>query len=771
MTDAASLITEIQSLFDQAAFKRAEQACRDAGEAARADPRIGVLHARALERMGRRGEAIQVLRKLIADAPGDADACYHLGRLLIETDRLEIAAGDIRKPFAFKLEWCEIAYPNRTRYPASLVPEGFQMLQTCLQLDSSRADAAIAMALTLFDIPERRKDAVPMIQQIVAAAPQLVAGHFGMGRLALWQGAVEIAAAAFAHVTQAEPAYPQARAYLALATFGQQGGETVPAEIALQDAEGHAQIASAIAEVLANPNIRPALRNILGLLAGAYARHLAGLAEEAARSRGAYIEAARLIDAALRLSGSSYEICMAIGHLMFAANLAEYAEVAFHNARAHAPDSEAPAKMLETIARGKGASPQYGGIIGPSPPPSYSGLNVHMSAEDVLQFGEASCKDLDLQKAVRLLRVGTQNHPGNAEIQLRLSEALAYQGLIDEALAPAERALELDPDNGWMAAHLGALYRCKGRLGESWQLLEQRFRYARPDSRSELPALPRWEGQSLDAGKLLIWREEGFGDEIRFASCLTDAIAEVGIDNIIWECSPRLLGLFRRSFPGLDVGPEDLAQPDHASAQYHLPIMSLPGRYRNELGDFPASGAYLAADPARVEKWKQRLGQLSDAPKIGICWRSLNNSWRKRPQSNTLADWAPVLAGSEYSFVNLQAEDCADEIAWAEAEYGCTIYSFDDLDLKNDAEETAALMTALDALVSCRCWIITFAGALGRPVFNFSGPYNNWMSDLDHDPWAPTTLTFYRQFGEPWQPCMRAVAAALESALPIGSGR
>ena len=761
MTDAASLISEITSLCDQAAFQRAELKCREAGKAADDDPRIGVLHGQILERLGRPAEAIQVLRRLTESHPGFADGHYRLGRLLLETDRIEVAGGDIRKPFSFKLEWGEIVYPNRTRYPLSRIPEGVDSLLTCLQLDSSRVDAAIALALTYFDIPEKRGEAAQLIQQIVNAAPQLIPGHFGMGRLALWQGAIEIAHAAFTHVAAGDPGFPHIRAYLALATFGQSGGSSVPREIADQDTEGHGCTARAISETLANSNIRPALRNNFELLAGPYSRYLAERAREAVQSRNAYVDAANLIEATLRLSGSSYEICMAIGQLMFAGNVIEYAEIAFHNACAHSPDAKDPVRMLDLIGRSKSASPQYGGIIGPSPPPCYSGLNVHMSAEDVLQFGEASCKDLDLKKAARILGAGAQNYPDDAEIQLRLSEAYAYQGLIEAAIVPAERAHELDPDDGWISAHLGALYRCSGRWRESWTLLEHRFQYERPGSRSELPDLPRWTGQPLDEGKLLVWREEGFGDELRFASCLVDAIAEVGADKIIWECSPRLLTLFRRSFPGVDVRPEDLASPAHEGARYHLPLMSLPGRYRDDLDQFPASGRYLVADPDRVETWKQRLAEVSAAPAVGICWRSLNDSWRKRPQSNTLADWAPVLAASGLSFISLQADDCREEIARANADFGCSIHTFDGLDVKNDAEETAALMAALDAVVSCRCWIITFAGALGRPVFNYSGPFNNWMADLPYDPWAPTTKTFYRRHGDTWETCMQAVADAL----------
>ena len=109
-----------------------------------------------------------------------------------------------------------------------------------------------------------------------------------------------------------------------------------------------------------------------------------------------------------------------------------------------------------------------------------------------------------------------------------------------------------------------------------------------------------------------------------------------------------------------------------------------------------------------------------------------------------------------------QGDDCAEEIAAAERQFDCSIQVFEDLDIKNDAEEVAALLTALDAIVTCRCWITAFAGALGVPTYCFSAPFNMQMMDLPYDPWAPMTKIYYRAYEESWEGCMRAISGALE---------
>ena len=63
--------------------------------------------------------------------------------------------------------------------------------------------------------------------------------------------------------------------------------------------------------------------------------------------------------------------------------------------------------------------------------------------------------------------------------------------------------------------------------------------------------LPRWSGQPLNDGRLVILGEQGIGDQIMFASCLPD-VAQEGVSATLF-CEERLVDLFARSFPSLEV--------------------------------------------------------------------------------------------------------------------------------------------------------------------------------------------------------------------------
>src|SRR5262249_42415858 len=139
----------------------------------------------------------------------------------------------------------------------------------------------------------------------------------------------------------------------------------------------------------------------------------------------------------------------------------------------------------------------------------------------------------------------------------------------------------------------------RGDLASGWR--EYEYRFLRRNA-SE-PAFPYalWDGSRLDRGMLLLCAEQGVGDEIMFASCIEDALAEA---HCTVECARRLTPLFARSFPGAHVIgrlehpgdlPSDLPRPDRRIA-----VGSLPMIFRPDLESFPARRSYLVPDPEQV---------------------------------------------------------------------------------------------------------------------------------------------------------------------------
>src|SRR3546814_4385560 len=67
---------------------------------------------------------------------------------------------------------------------------------------------------------------------------------------------------------------------------------------------------------------------------------------------------------------------------------------------------------------------------------------------------------------------------------------------------------------------------------------------------------PRWQGEDISDKRILVWREQGVGDEIDFSRRYPQIIAAAG--QTVIEADKRLLPLFARTFSQAQFLPEKL---------------------------------------------------------------------------------------------------------------------------------------------------------------------------------------------------------------------
>ena len=312
----------------------------------------------------------------------------------------------------------------------------------------------------------------------------------------------------------------------------------------------------------------------------------------------------------------------------------------------------------------------------------------------------------------------------------------------------------------------------RGRLTEAWRAHDWRWRASDfPSERRRLTA-PRWQGEAIPGRRLMIWREQGLGDEILFASLLGWVQKAAKGARVIVECDRRLTGLLARSWPGIETRPPSFdpttgAEPTSPDYDCHLPAADLAELAGGRLTAID-SAPYLRPDPVLLTKWRQRLDGLPAGLKVGICWRSgLIND--RRGAYTTLDDWAPVFALPGLTLVNLQYDDCAAELAATRQRYGVEVATWDDLDLKNDLDQVAALIAGLDLLISAPTSVAELGGAVGTPTWRISGMLGDWSNlGAACRPWFRATRAFVadtRRSG--WQgTVLRRIASALAQSRP-----
>lgn len=349
-----------------------------------------------------------------------------------------------------------------------------------------------------------------------------------------------------------------------------------------------------------------------------------------------------------------------------------------------------------------------------------------------------------------------QINPSDSRAHSNLGSALIMMGRTSDALTCFETALSIEPGNYDALSNIGTVrnkmgdshgaldayaksielnandaefvasvkYRMSydylriGDLRSGWAMYE--YGFIPVDQRSRNPKrsfkVPRWTGENLEDQRLMLWREQGLGDELMFLGALDDVLTQA--KHVIVECDPRLIAPLSRSFPEVSFrGPAHDMSPALMQTlddyDLHLPSGSLMHMYRNELSDFDRVRPFVIPDAQRVEDFRNRLAKLPHRVKLGICWRSGALNVERNSSYTSISDWEPILRLPNVDFINLQYGDCSEELANVASHFGVTIHQWPDLDLKNDLDGVFALMSCLDHVVSVGTAVSVMAPAVG----------------------------------------------------------
>jgi tetratricopeptide (TPR) repeat protein len=361
-------------------------------------------------------------------------------------------------------------------------------------------------------------------------------------------------------------------------------------------------------------------------------------------------------------------------------------------------------------------------------------------------------------------RARAQNN-SDAELLNNLGIVLQDLGRLDEAIECYDKAIALKPGFELALFHRSLAYLLRHDFARGWT--DYDLRLLSIDQPRRPAVYPRWDGGDLSQRRILVYAEQGLGDEIMFSSCLPQVIA-ASCHSVV-ECSPKLERLFRRSFPVATVYATTAARDfpqlvSDAGVDLQIAMGSLPRYLRRAYADFPRHSGYLQADPERVQLWRERLAALGPGLKIGISWQGGTLKSRRPLRSLPLARWLPILRAPGVSFVNLQYTDSSQELAELKATTGIEVVDW--REVRDDYEHTAALVAALDLVISVCTAVIHLAGALGRPVWVMA-PYSpEWRYGIAGEkmPWYPSVLVFRQpRYGE-WEPVIARVAHRLDAA-------
>ena len=368
--------------------------------------------------------------------------------------------------------------------------------------------------------------------------------------------------------------------------------------------------------------------------------------------------------------------------------------------------------------------------------------------------------------ALKYFNRGLALCPNSYSLHNNLGATLEEMGHFNEALIAYECAATINPEHTTARWNQAFLFLRQGILDRGWEMHE--LRLAKGGQVFDRFPYPTWNGASLKDNIILIYAEQGLGDEILFASCFQDVINQAA--HCVIECNLRLASLFARSFPNATIQGANVTDinwlMNFPKFDVQIAAGSLPRFFRPTLEHFPEKSNYLVADPQRIEYWRSRLALMGTGLKVGICWRSSLNKGERRKQYTSLIQWVEIFKVSGVHFINLQYDECSQELQEAEESFGVKITVFQELDLRNDIDESAALISSLDLVISAGTATCELAGALGMTTWRYD-PYlpQDFCLGTDRMPWHPTMKIFKQSSRGDWTTPLALIAEELKKIV------
>lgn len=338
------------------------------------------------------------------------------------------------------------------------------------------------------------------------------------------------------------------------------------------------------------------------------------------------------------------------------------------------------------------------------------------------------------REAILLLEIMIAKNIYSEKIFLSYAQLLEESGDYDEALRFYDKALELNPQSKASVLKTYPLL-MQGNFDLAWKSYKSRGRATQWKAPRNAK---QWEKESLENKTILVYSEGGIGDELYFLACFNDLL-EIS-DKCILVCDPRHDNLFQRSFPNAIIQP--FSRPYQRSnfgmplkdnydelfktlpeIDYYCMIGDLNSYFRVTLESFKKQEAYIIANETKALYWKNKLNELGTEIKVGICWRSGYRALYRERESTELEDWLPILNVPGFTFINLMY-DGAEELQQLKNKTNINTHILDNIDLRNDLDSLAALISSLDLVISVDTYIAELSGALGQTTWRIiNSPY------------------------------------------------
>ena len=665
--------------------------------------------ALAAHRAGLLTEAEAAYRHILSVDATHADANHLLGIIALHRGDLAEAETLIRKALACQEDATFVGNLGSVLFESGRPAEAESAFRRALELAPNFIEAHNNLG-NLYNGAGRFAEAEDSLRRALALNPDYVDSLFNLGNLFYATARLAEGEAAFRRVVALRPDF--AKAHNNLGNLLLLAGRFAEAEVSLRLA------------LTLQPDFVEALSN-LGIVL---------------QESGQFAEAELCLRRALECNPDYAKALYNLGNLLHLTGRPAEAELAFRAVPEHSPDFSNAynnlGNMLNEARRFTESEIVLRRALESDPhlaEAHYNLGNLLFETKRIAEAEAAYCRTLELK-------------PDFVKAHGNLGKIFHESKRLDAAEAAYRRALALNPDYAEAAYGLSLLLLNRGRYAEAWPYHELRYSPSRANHNIALPSLafPQWQGESLAGKSLLLWSEQGLGDQIQF-SRYASMLKQRGVSRITLVCAPALKSVLE-TIEGVDaVLAETEPMPLH---DYWSLLMSVPLHVGTTIETIPNRLPYLHANPERVNAWRLRLP--SQNLKVGLVWSGnprvadfTANAIDQR-RSMHVRQFMPLLQLPGITFVSLQKGDAAHAQL---AEFPAELRPLDMMAEARDFGDTAAIIQNLDLVISVDTSVAHLAGALNKPVWVLSRFDNcwRWLEEREDSPWYPGVVRLFRQ--------------------------
>lgn len=363
------------------------------------------------------------------------------------------------------------------------------------------------------------------------------------------------------------------------------------------------------------------------------------------------------------------------------------------------------------------------------------------------------------EEAIHHYQTALEQKPDHYEARYGLSAALAHIGRSEEAIRNLDYLVKHRPDDIRAQTALGMLLIQQGKYREGWPLYRGRYATNNAHAFAVSPRFnrPYWEGGDLTGKTILVFTEQGYGDEIQFSRYISRLKSEKGAAIVYFVSREETSSLFR-TLPGVDLIIEKKQDTTYPNFHTWIMLLDLPYHFTDTSDPFAPLPDYL-----KIPETRKALPVAADLPRIGLVWKGnpqhKNDNYRSLPGLNALA---PLWSVPGIAWFSLQKGAGEEEIEAASGQQPLTAlgHTF------NDYMDTAAAIAEMDLIITVDTSVAHLAGALNKACWVLIpaiGTDWRWSRTSSVTPWYPAMKLYHSRSDGGWHDAISAVRQSLEA--------